>query len=546
MAAIVATASLVGLSLQGCGGGDDITTTMAPSPVKNDDYVVETFKGDPEFLWGAATAAAQIEGSWNEDGKQPSIWDDFCHSIAAMTGDTTVTDGKPFSKQCGEVPKGATNKELWTTLDIADDFYSDTHFTQDIGMLKGFNMNAMRVSISWPRLMPLNNETGKHELNEKAVSFYNETFQIMLDSGVTPFVTLFHWDLPNDLSWLKENVVDEYEAYATAAFEAFPQVKNWATFNEPNSVCSLGYAIGAFAPGHKSTTDHLLCGHHILQAHTKAVASYREKYKGQIGIVLDYKWAYPQDPKSEDDQKAAGWDRDNVLGFWAEPIFKTGDYPPSLREFFGDKLPTFSDNEKKLILNSADFWGLNTYGGKIAVYNNKTLEDYEPGNDMAERYSFSPCNDGESKAAVTDEEFECGAASGWLWARPDAIRMYLNHIKDYYEVEDIYITEFGCDVKGESDMSKEVALKDTYRQEYYQRYMYQVALAAQEDKVRVKGIFAWSLMDNFEWGDGLNFRFGITYVDFMDETKLTRTPKQSAGWWTNLLANMSDAEQLQV
>jgi beta-glucosidase len=546
MAAIVAAASLVGLSLQGCGGGDATTTTLPPSPVKNDDYVVETFKGDPDFLWGAATAAAQIEGGWNADGKQPSIWDDFCHSIAAMTGDTTETDGEPFSKQCGQVPKGATNKELWTTLDIADDFYSDTHFTQDIGMLKSFNMNAMRVSISWPRLMPLDNVTGKHVLNEKAVSFYNKTFQIMLDSGVTPFVTLFHWDLPNDLSWLKENVVDEYAAYATAAFEAFPQVKNWATFNEPNSVCSLGYAIGAFAPGHKSTTDHLLCGHHILQAHTKAVTSYREKYGGQIGIVLDYKWAYAQDDGNENDNKAAGWDRDNVLGFWAEPIFKTGDYPPSLREFFGDKLPTFTDNEKKLILGSADFWGLNTYGGKIAVYNNKTLADYTPGNDMAERYSFSPCADGKSRAAVTDEKFECGAASGWLWARPDAIRMYLNHIKDYYNVSNIYITEFGVDVAGESDMSKEVALKDEYRQEYYQRYMYQVALAAQEDNVRVKGIFAWSLMDNFEWGDGLNFRFGITYVDFTDDTKLTRTPKQSANWWTNLIANMSEAEHLQV
>jgi beta-glucosidase/6-phospho-beta-glucosidase/beta-galactosidase len=507
----------------------------------NDAFVVDAFKGNSDFLWGAATAAAQIEGAWNISGKQPSIWDDFCHNISAMTGDTT----QPFSQQCGEIPKGATNKELWTTLDIADDFFSDTHYTKDLGTLRDYNMNAMRVSISWPRLMPLNNATGKHELNEEGVSFYNKTFQIMLDTGITPFVTLFHWDLPNDLSWLNEAVVDEFEAYATAAFEAFPQVKNWATFNEPNSVCSLGYAIGAFAPGHKSTTDHLVCGHNILKSHMKAVAKYREKYSGQVGIVLDYKWAYPRDPKNENDQKAAGWDRDNVLGFWAEPIFKTGDYPPSLREFFGDNLPNFTAGEKELIKGSADFWGLNTYGGKIAVYNNKTLADYEPGSDMAERYSFSPCDKGKDQSAVADKAFECGAASGWLWAKPDAMRKYLNHVKNYYEVPKIYVTEFGVDVAGESDMTKEVALKDTYRQEYYQRYMYQVALAFKEDKVPLKGVFAWSLMDNFEWGDGLNFRFGITYVDFND-AKLTRTPKQSANWWTDLIGNMSATEHKQV
>jgi len=149
---------------------------------------------------------------------------------------------------------------------------------------------------------------------------------------------------------------------------------------------------------------------------------------------------------------------------------------------------------------------------------------------------------------IVDVDFECGAASGWLWARPDAIRKYLNHVKDYYKVKDIYITEFGVDVDKEGSMTKEEAVKDDFRQNYYQRYMYQVAKAVKEDGVNVKGIFAWSLMDNFEWGDGLNFRFGITYVDFMDGD-LPRTPKQSAMWWTELIANASgepDAPGMQV
>jgi beta-glucosidase/6-phospho-beta-glucosidase/beta-galactosidase len=521
------------LTLQGCGGGDDTTTTTTPNPV-NDQYIIDTFGGDSDFLWGSATAAAQIEGGWNASGKQPSIWDDFCHNITAKTGDTTL----PFSKVCGKVPEGVTNKELWTTLDITDDFYSNKHFTEDIGRVAQYNMNAMRVSISWPRLMPLNEETGKHELSQDGVDYYKKVFEIMDASGVTPFVTLFHWDLPNDLSWLNETVVDEFDAYAKAAFESFPTVKNWATFNEPNSVCSLGYAIGAFAPGHKSTTDHLVCGHHILLSHAKAVAAYRETYDGQIGIVLDYKWAYPQDPNSENDNKAAAWDRDNVMGFWADPIFKSGDYPSSLREFFGDKLPTFTAGESKLLNGSADFWGLNTYGGKIAVYNDKKLADYKPGDDMAERYSFSPCNEGADKSAVVDEAWECGAASGWLWAKPVAIRDYLNHVTTYYKAPKIYVTEFGVDVKDESEKSKEEALNDEYRQEYYQRYLYQVALAKKEDNVPLKGVFAWSLMDNFEWGDGLNFRFGITFVDFTDPA-LPRTAKKSAEWWTELIGNMS-------
>jgi len=140
-----------------------------------------------------------------------------------------------------------------------------------------------------------------------------------------------------------------------------------------------------------------------------------------------------------------------------------------------------------------------------------------------------------SISSVVEPTFECGAASGWLWAKPEAMRKYLEHVKDYFKVKNIYLTEFGVDVKGESDMPMAEALKDTYRVEYYSRYMEQVALAKKESNVPINGIFAWSLMDNFEWGDGLNFRFGVTYVDFTD---LSRHPKDSAKWWKALIARM--------
>jgi len=402
-------------------------------------------------------------------------------------------------------------------------------------------MNALRISFSWPRLMPYNEITGQHERSEEGVQFYKNVTKKMKENGITPVVTLFHWDLPNDLSFLQDSVVDEFAKYAALVFEEFSaDVSDWATFNEPTSTCSLGYAIGAFAPGHRSTTDHLVCGKNLLLAHARAVDIFRKGgYPGQIGIVLDYKWTYPDDPSDPASIQMAQWDRDNVVGFWADPIFKTGDFPQSLKDFFGDQMPTLSADEQALLLHSADFYGANTYGGKItkAAAYRKPLSEYAAGDDMAERYSFCPCNDGENKSHISNIDFECGAASSWLWAKPDSMYQYLNYIKTNYGSPKIYVTEFGCDVMGESNMPKAQALEDQFRLDYYQLYMMQVAKAKTEG-ADIQGVFAWSLMDNFEWGDGLDFRFGITYVDF-NSPDLTRTPKKSAQWWKDLIPQMN-------
>merc|ERR1711998_271498 len=254
----------------------------------------------------------------------------------------------------------------------------------------------------------------------------------------------------------------------------------------------------------------------------------------------DYKWAYPEDPDSEDDKMAAALDTDNVLGAWAEPIFVSGDCPKSMREFYGDALGTFTDDEKARLKHSADFFGLNTYGGKKAKWTPKTYDEYEDGDDMAERYTYSPCDvDGHpgAKELLDDPDFECGAASSWLWAKPHAIYEYLKYVSNTLSVADIYVTEFGVDLPDEGGMSVEESVNDAHRVDYYQRYLMQIA-KAKEEGVNVKGIFAWSLMDNFEWGDGLNFRFGITYVDFNKED-LPRTPKNSAMFWKGLIGNMA-------
>jgi beta-glucosidase len=503
----------------------------------NEQILVDTFGNNPAFLWGGATAAAQIEGAWNVSGKQPSIWDDFCHSIRTPPSDPDTTDD-PLNKTCGKFPEGA-DQDRWTTLGVTDDFYHK--YEDDLDLLSSYNMNSMRISLSWPRLMPYNPVSGIHERNQDGIDFYKRVFAKMKSNGITPVVTLFHWDLPNDLSFLKDNVIDEFATYARVAFEEFNSyVSDWATFNEPNSICSLGYAIGAFAPGHRSTTDHLVCAKNLLLAHARAVQIFRESsFPGQIGIVLDYKWTYPDDPTNGDDVTMASWDRDNVIGVWADPIFGDGDFPESLKTFFGDKMPVLSAEDQAALKGSADFWGANTYGGKVTKSSafSKSLSDYENGDDVAERYSFCPCGDDEDRSHVEDPDFECGAASSWLWAKPDAMYQYLNYIKNQYSSPKIYVTEFGCDLPGEGEMEVPAALEDEFRRTYYQLYMMQVA-RAKKDGADIHGVFAWSLMDNFEWGDGLNFRFGITHVDFNSDD-LTRTPKISATWWQELIGNMS-------
>jgi len=444
----------------------------------------------------------------------------------------------------------APQKANWTTLEVTDDFYH--RYESDLELLADYNMNAMRISLSWPRLMPLNEATGEHEWSAEGQQFYDDVLDKMIALNIKPVVALFHWDLPNDLSFLQESVVDKFATYAEQAFDHFAtKITDWVTFNEPTSICSLGYSIGAFAPGHQSTTDHLVCGKNLLMAHARAVEIFRGKSfaDSQIGIVLDYKWTYPVDDTNQHDKDMAQWDRDNVIGFWADPIFGDGDFPQSLKDFFGSALPTLTEEEKTLLQGSADFYGANTYGGKLtnpeSNYAN-TLANYEPGNDMAERYSCCPCGSCPSTGPYADlvpealaSGFECGAASSWLWAKPDAMYQYLNYIKTRYDVK-IYVTEFGGDMEGEGSMTMGQSTNDQWRVQYYKLYMMQVAKAKNEG-ANVQGVFAWSLMDNFEWGDGLDYRFGITYVDF-DSTSATymrRFPKDSGKWWKQLIPKMN-------
>jgi len=464
-----------------------------------------------DFLWGSATASYQVEGAYNIS-RGLSIWDIFSH-----------TPGKTANGDTG---------------DVADDQYH--RYREDIQLLTGVGFNSYRLSLSWPRLFP----TGRPPLNQVAVDHYNDVINGLLANGVTPFVTLYHWDLPLELhkvvgGWLSEDIVEYFGIYADAAFSSFgDRVKHWTTFNEPLSFTQLGYASnGLHAPGRcsdrnfctagNSSTEPYIAAHNVILAHAAAVNIYRTRYqskqKGVIGITLNCDWAEPY-TNSTADRDAAERHLEFQLAWYADPIFK-GDYPDSMKRLVGERLPQFTNAQKKFVKGSWDFFGLNHY---TSLYN---LDRPAPPPNFVsggwsddQRVDYSTTRDGKLIGPAAD--------SSWLYVVPWGIRKMLHWVADRYDKPPIYITENGVDVPNEGQLPLQQALVDTFRVDYYDQYLSNVS-AAMQDGVDVKGYFAWSLMDNFEWADGYTKRFGLHYVDY--KNNLTRYPKESAKWFRSFI-----------
>ncbi|KAL3718690.1 hypothetical protein ACJRO7_003761 [Eucalyptus globulus] len=466
------------------------------------------------FLFGTASASYQYEGAANEGGRGPSIWDTYTH------------------KYPGKIADGSNG-------DVAVDSYH--RYKEDVGIMKGMGLDAYRFSISWSRILPKGKMSGG--VNMEGINYYNNLINELLAQGIQPFVTLFHWDLPQTLEdeyggFLSPRIVDDFQDYVGVCFKEFgDRVKHWITLNEPFSYSVGGYAIGLTAPGRCSEWQRMNCtggdsgvepylvSHNQLLAHATAVKLYRHKYqesqKGKIGITLVSQWMVPYSDAKRD-KNATSRALDFMLGWYMDPLTH-GDYPHSMRSLVGERLPKFSPEQSAMLKGSIDFLGLNYYTANYIA-------------DSPHLMGPSPSYLTDSRANLTTERngIPIGpkAASNWLYVYPKGIRSLLLYMKKKYSDPLIYITENGIDEFNNEMLPLEQQLVDNMRIDYYYRHLSYV-LRAIKDGVNVKGYFAWSLLDNFEWTDGYTVRFGINYVDY--KNGLRRYPKLSATWFKSFL-----------
>jgi beta-glucosidase len=430
-----------------------------------------------DFLWGAATAAYQIEGAWNEDGKGESIWDRFCH-----------TPGKIINADTG---------------DIACDHYH--RFPEDIALMRQLGLKAYRFSISWPRVLP----TGYGRENPEGLDFYDRLVDVLLSANIEPFITLHHWDLPQTLQerggWLNRDNLAYFADYAILMVKRLgDRVLRWATLNEPGDIADAGYGSGEHAPGIKDDWKSVRqVMHNLLVAHGLAVQAIREVNPAlEVGIVLDV-WGV--DPISDEpaDTVAADlvWNSQRIS--FLHPIFQ-GYYHPSMLDAYGEKSPEIQAGDMALISQELDFLGINSYSRTLVGA--RGVISRVPGSEYTDM--------------------------GWEVCAP-AFRRMLNRINRDYTLPPIYITENGAafpDV-----VARNGEIHDDRRLDYLRQHIAQVYLAM-EDGVDVRGFFVWTLLDNFEWGHGNTKRFGLIHLDFDTQQ---RTIKDSGEWYSRVIASNS-------
>ncbi|CAL9694908.1 unnamed protein product [Knipowitschia caucasica] len=455
------------------------------------------------FAWGAATAAYQIEGGWQADGKGENIWDTFSHET-----------GRVFGDHNGDV--ACNSYELWE---------------EDLRCIQLLGLTHYRLSISWARLLP---EGTTRHVNHKGVEYYNEVIDDLLAAHVTPMVTLYHFDLPQALQdvggWKSSNIAALFDSYARFCFETFgDRVKLWITINEPYVCAKLGHEDGIHAPGLKEPgIAAYLVGHNMIRAHALAWHSYetifRPKQNGLVSLALNSDWLEPLDIHCAEDVAATERLIAFTLGWFAWPVFVTGDYPEVMRTsiesnskthgYTGEsRLPFFSKDEPS-VLGTADFFALNYY---------------------TSRKVRSACGDFNALSMKSDQNVKevlhpSWPISGvsWLAVVPDGLRKLLSYVKNNIGDQAIYITENGFAQTGLLET------EDVQRADFYKQTISEVAKAIGKDGVDVRGYFAWSLMDNFEWADGYSARFGLFHVDFSDE-KRARTIYHSGKEYAKLV-----------
>ncbi|GAE37385.1 GH1 family beta-glucosidase [Halalkalibacter akibai] len=434
-----------------------------------------------DLIWGAATASYQIEGATQEDGRGLSIWD-------------------TFSKIPGKVVNGDNG-------DVACDSYH--RYEEDIAIMKDLGIKAYRFSVAWPRIYP--NGTG--EVNKKGLDYYHRLVDKLLENGIEPMCTLYHWDLPQALQdkggWDNRETIDAFVQYAETMFTEFNgKINKWITLNEPWCSSFLSNFIGAHAPGFTDLQLATNVAHHLMVAHGKAVIKFRElKTSGEIGYAPNVEWNEPFSNKQEDIdacKRAGAW----FIEWFFDPVFK-GSYPQFMVEWFKNKGVTvpIEENDLEIISQPIDFLGINYYTGSVGRYKeNSGLFDHER------------VDQGYQKTDI-----------GWN-VYPEGFYNVLKYITENYGSVPIYITENGSCYNDEPIDGR---VNDQGRIDYLRQHL--TALRRSIDSgVNIKGYLTWSLLDNFEWAEGYTMRFGIVHVNYRT---LERTKKESYYWYQKVIEN---------
>jgi beta-glucosidase len=433
------------------------------------------------FLWGAATSAYQVEGSPLADGAGPSIWQRFCHTP------NLVLDGD--------------------NGDVACDHYR--RYLDDVKLMRDLGLTAYRFSISWSRVMP----AGRGPVNAAGLGFYERLVDALLEHGIAPMATLFHWDLPAALDdrggWLNPDIAHWFADYASAVFARLDdRIKLWATLNEPWVVTDGGYLHGALAPGHRNRFEAPIATHHLMRAHGAAVAAYRAQGRHEIGLVVNLEPKYPASDDAAD--RAATVRADAYMNRQYLDAALLGRYPPELREIFGEAWPEWPPEDMALISQPIDFIGVNYY--------TRNVTRYEPA-----KWPL--------RAGPVKQKLATYTETGWE-VFPQGLLDTLLAVKERYGNPRVYITENGA-AFFDPPVATNGQVHDPLRVDYLRRHLLAVhqALTAGVD---VRGYFAWSLLDNFEWSLGYSKRFGIVHVNF--ETQ-ERTQKDSARYYARVIAS---------
>ncbi|TVU10027.1 hypothetical protein EJB05_43531 [Eragrostis curvula] len=435
-----------------------------------------------DFVFGTGSSSYQYEGAHKEGGKGPSSWDTFSH-----------------------IPGKVLNND---TGDVANDFYH--RYKDDVKLLKDMNLDAFRFSIAWTRILPNGSLSGG--INKEGVAFYNNLIDEVIANGLKPFVAIFHWDTPQALEtkyggFLSENIIKDYLDFADVCFREFgDRVKFWITFNEPLMYIQQGYVNGVFAPGRcspyiskscfggDSAREPYIVAHNIILAHAKAVRLYRAKYqpsqRGQIGIIVVSHWFVPNSD-TDADKDAVQRSLDFMLGWYMDPIVH-GEYPGTMRDWLGVRLPRFTAEQAALVKGSYDFIGINYYTSYYTT-------NVPPPNEHEQSYF------GDIRANTSG--YRNGVPIGEpefvpiFFNYPAGLRELLLYINRRYKSPVLYVTETGIAEGNNASIPIKEALKDGHRISFHSNHMQSVNHAIR-DGVNVKGYFSWTFMDCFECGDG--------------------------------------------